>query len=86
MNTKISNLNTLAEARVGMPDVKNASLELDSMTLIVGNDSRYPAKDIEIIQLNDRPDIFEVLVGDFLDAGAAVILDEVPRLFWASWA
>ena len=87
MNDKIANLNTIAEARAGFSDVNDATLELNDMILIVGNDSRKSGEDIKVISLRDREDIHAVLVGDFLDAGAAVILDDnCPRLFWASWA
>lgn len=87
MNDKISNLNTIAEARCGFSHVKDASLELNDMVLIVGEDSRNMDADIKVIDLRDREDIYTVLVGDFLDAGADVLLDNnCPRLFWASWA
>ena len=87
MNDKIANLNTIAEARCGFSDVNDATLELNDMVLIVGNDSRKIDAAIEVISLRDRKDIYETLVEDFLDAGAVVLLDGgCPRLFWASWA
>ena len=87
MNDKIANLNTIAEERTGISSVNVATLELNDQILVIGTDSRYPANDIKVINLRDREDLHTLLVGDFLDAGAAVILDDnCPRLFWASWA